>query len=115
MQIIGTLKCRNTRKCRLWFDQRGISYHFVDLDKRALSPGELNAIAQNRKWDSLMDTEGKEWKTRQLEWKNFDPKEELLECPKLLKTPILREGREVIIGYNETEWNRIAKYIKDRP
>lgn len=107
MQIIGTLKCRETKKCRLWFDQRGIGYHFVDLTKRPLSSGELKSIASKNSWEALLDKDGKVWKARQLEWKDFDAEEELNEEPLLLKTPIVREGAEAIIGYRPEEWGML--------
>jgi len=109
MQIIGTAKCRDTKKCRLWFDQRGIAYHFVDLTKRPLSSGELKSIASRNTWDAMLDKEGKVWKSRQLEWKEFDAEEELNEEPLLLKTPIVREGKAAIIGYKPEEWEMLNK------
>ncbi len=112
MQIIGTASCRNTKKCRLWFDQRGISYHFVNLSKRSLSDGELQAIAQGREWDDLIDRDSKAWKKLQLEWKAYNPMEELSEEQGLLKTPILREGRTVVVGYDVQAWEAIAQRLK---
>ena len=104
LQIIGTAKCRDTRKCRLWFDQRGISYHFVDLGKRALSPGELRAIAAGKSWDDMMDRSSKAWAKKQLEWKEFDPEEELTADSLLLRTPVVRNGVDVVIGYEPMSW-----------
>lgn len=112
MQIIGTAKCRDTKKCRLWFDQRGISYHFVDLAKRSLSSGELKAIAAKTTWDDLIDKDGKVWAKKQLAWKEFDACEELEEDSLLLKTPVVREGKDVVIGYNPDAWKKIAETIK---
>lgn len=114
MQIIGTNKCRETKKCRLWFDQRGISYHFVDLNKRPLSEGELDAVARSTGWDALLNRKGKAWKERQLEWKEFDPRTELLETPLLLTTPIVRSGKTVVIGSDTDGWSSIQDLLKER-
>jgi len=103
-QIIGTAKCRDTKKCRLYFEQRGISFHFLDLSKRALSPGELKSIAGKSSWNDMMNRDSKAWSKRQLEWKDYDPEEELNEEPLLLKTPIVRSSKKVVIGYNPGEW-----------
>ena len=108
MQIIGTVKCRDTKKCRLWFDQRGIAYHFVDLAKRPLSPGELKAVAAKATWDGLIDKDGRAWAERQLAWKEYDPEEELGDDIRLMKTPVVREGAEVVIGYDPEAWERLA-------
>ncbi len=108
LQIIGTVKCRDTKKCRLWFDQRGISYHFMDLGKRALSSGELKAIAARNSWDEMLDRNGKTWAKKQLEWKEFDPEEELTADPMLLKTPVVRDGVEAVIGYEPESWVKFS-------
>jgi len=112
MQIIGTPKCRETKKCRLWFDQRGLSYHFVDLSKRGLSPGELRSIAEKTGWNALLDRDGKVWASRQLDWKDFDAEEELLEHPLLLRTPVVREGRLVAVGPDPEAWGTIAETMR---
>lgn len=108
MQIIGTAKCRETKKCRLWFDERGIEYHFVDLAKRRMSDGELKAVAAKNGWDAMLDREGKTWKKLQLEWKDFDAEEELTENPLLLRTPVVRKGSDAIIGHDPEAWTRLA-------
>ena len=108
MQIIGTAKCRDTKKCRLWFDERGISYHFVDLNKRPLSPGELESIAAKNGWDEMLNKKSRSWEKRQLAWKDFDPREELTEDPGLLLTPVVREGRDAVLGYRPEDWARLA-------
>ena len=107
-QIIGTAKCRDTKKCRLWFEQRGVSFHFLDVGKRALSPGELKSIALKTSWDDMMNRDSKAWSKRQLEWKDFNPEEELNEEPLLLKTPIVRSNSDVVIGYKPDEWERFS-------
>ena len=109
LQIIGTAKCRDTKKCRLWFEQRGISFHFVDLGKRSLSPGELKAIAAVIPWDDMMNRESKAWKKKQLEWKEFNPEEELFEDSLLLKTPVVRDGNNIVIGYVPELWENYSQ------
>lgn len=109
MQIIGTVKCRDTKKCRLWFDQRGISYHFVNLAKKPLGKRELKAIAEKYNWDDIINKEGMAWKKRQLEWKDYDPEEELQEEPTLLLTPVVRHGKYIFIGYKPLEWETLLQ------
>jgi len=108
-QIIGSAKCKDTKKCRLWFEQRGIPFHFVDLGKRALSSGELLSIAQKTSWEQMMDRNSMAWKKRQLEWKTFSAEEELNEEPLLLKTPVVRGSNRVVIGYKPDEWEAFSR------
>jgi len=105
-QIIGTARCRETRKCKLWFQERGVAFHFVDIGKRGLSSGELKSIAQKTSWDEMLDRDGKAWTKMQLEWKEFNPEEELNGEPLLLKTPVVRSAGKVVIGYKPDEWDQ---------
>ena len=114
MQIIGTAKCRGTKRCRLWFDQRGIPYHFLDYRKKPFSLGELKAVAAVHTWENLIDRDSATWKKYQLEWKDYDPREEIIEHPDLLITPILRDGSEVILGCDTSGWRRIADKHRSR-
>ena len=41
----------------------------------------------------------------------FDIREELLENPSLMKTPVVRNGREVTVGLATAEWE---SWLKDR-
>jgi arsenate reductase (glutaredoxin) len=84
----------------MWFDERGIGYHFIDLLVKPLSPGELKSIANYTSWESMLNRDSKVWKSRQLDWKEFDPYEELLTNPLLLKTPVVRGDAAVVIGYD---------------
>lgn len=81
----------------------------MDLSKRGLSAGELNAIAARNSWDEMLDRDGKSWVKRQLEWKEFNAEEELTADAMLLKTPVVRNGYDVVIGYSPASWVRFAE------
>ena len=104
MQIIGHMKCRDTKKCFRWFSDRRIKYHFLDLAQRGLSPGEFESIARHYSWDQLINRSSKVWQEKGLEWMVFDKREKMLENPLLLLTPIVREGNKFAIGYKPEEW-----------
>ncbi len=104
IQIIGTRKCRETQRAERYFKERGRTYHFLDLSERPLSQGELRNITRMRDAMSLIDTEGKEFARRRLVYMEYDPFEEILEHPLLLKTPIVRCGTNVSVGYAPDEW-----------
>ena len=107
IQIIGTKSCQDTRKAERYFKERRIPYQFRDLKEKGLSEKELNRIAQKVDPDDLLDREGKQFKKRQMEYMVFDTKEELLEDPLLLKTPIVRNGKyEVAVGHQPDRWQQ---------
>lgn len=104
IQIIGTKKCQDTNKSIRFFKERRIQHHFVDLNERALSKGELNNISRSIGLENLIDKEGKEYRNLQLEFKVYDLEEILLEKPLLLKTPIVRNGQKSTLGYCPEVW-----------
>lgn len=104
IQIFGTKKSNDTKKAQRFFKERNIKFHFRDLAEKGLSPGELNNIARVIDIEELIDTESKQYQKRGMQFMVFDTEEELLEDPLLLKTPIVRNGKEATIGYQPDIW-----------
>jgi len=109
IQIIGTKKSRETQKAERFFKERGIKFHFRDLAQKGLTKGELNNISVKIPVSELIDREGKEFKKRNLQYILFDEKEEILNDPLLLKTPIVRNGKLVTVGYQPEVWKEWFK------
>jgi len=111
VQIFGTLKCRDTQKAIRFFKERGIQLHFVNLAEKNISKGELRNISSKIALNNLIDTNGKEFKKQQLEYKIYDIETELLNNSLLLKTPIVRFEKNVTVGYAQEEWK---EWLKNR-
>jgi arsenate reductase (glutaredoxin) len=104
IQIFGTVKCKETQKALRFFKERRIQPHFVDLNERAVSKGELENISRVFPLDELLDKEGKEYKKQNLEFMVYNLSEKLLEYPLLLKTPVTRFEKKVTLGYKPEIW-----------
>lgn len=104
IQIMGVKKCSDTRKAERFFKERGIKIHFRDLAEKEVSRGELQNIKRKYTVEELIDEAGKQFKKRNLQYMVFDPEEELLQDPLLFKTPIVRNGDSVTIGYKPETW-----------
>lgn len=112
LQVFGTRKCPDTRKAERFLKERGVDYQFVDLADKGISLGELRAVAAVVGIEALLDAEGARFKDKNLGYMDFDPEEELLKDPLLLKTPILRDGRKVAVGFDPEAWS--AKMMGDK-
>jgi Spx/MgsR family transcriptional regulator len=110
IQIIGTKNCSNTRKAERFFKERNIPFHFRDLNEKSLAKGELDNIVLAYPPDELIDREGKQFKKRNMQYIKFEVLEELMNDSLLLKTPIVRNGRNVTIGFQPDTW---SKWIKE--
>ncbi len=104
VQIIGVKSCSDTRKAERYFKERRIQFHFRDLNEKGLAKGELENIIRAIPLEELIDLEGKQFKKRNLQYMVYNIEEELLNDPLLFKTPIVRNGKEVTIGYQPSIW-----------
>ena len=107
IQIFGTKKCSDTRKAERFFKERGIKYQFVDMKEKGMSKGEFNSVAQaNGGYDAMINLEGKDKDTLALikYIADEDKLEKILENTSVIRTPIVRNGRQSTIGYQPEVW-----------
>ena len=104
VQIFGTKGCSETRKAERYFKERRIAFHFRDLNEKGIAKGELENITRVIPLEELIDREGKQFKKRNLQFLVFDLEEELLNDSLLFKTPIVRNGKDVTVGYRPEVW-----------
>jgi len=109
IQIFGTKKCSDTRKTERFFKERRILFHFRDLNEKGVSEGELENIKQAITLENLIDCNGKQFQKRNLAYMVYNIEEELLDDPLLFKTPIVRNGKFVTIGYQPDTWKEWSK------
>jgi arsenate reductase len=104
IQIFGTLKCRDTKKAQMYFRERRIPFQFVDVMRKSLSKKELDSVKQTVGIDNLIDREGRAYGEKNLKYLIHDIEEEILKDSSLLKTPVVRNGREATAGYHPDIW-----------
>lgn len=108
VQIFGVKKCADTRKAERWFKERGMKVASLDLRERGLSPGELKSVAARVTMEALIDREGPRYRDKGL--KHAAPtgariEQLLIDDPLLLRTPIVRFGKEATVGYRPEVWD----------
>ncbi len=106
IQIIGIKSCSDTRKAERYFKERRIQFHFRDLNEKGLAKGELENIIRVIPLEELIDRDGKQFKKRNLQYMVYDIEEELLNDSLLLRTPIVRNGKEVTVGFEPEIWKK---------
>ena len=106
IQIIGTKKCQATRAAIRFFRERRVPFHFVDLDQKELSAGEFESIKRAAGLEAMIDREGQEYQKQQLRYQQFDIEAVLKRNPRLLKTPIVRNGKLATAGNRPELWKQ---------
>jgi len=107
VQIFGVRKSADTRKALRFFAERRVRTHFVDLNERAASLGELNRFVQKFGLEKLVDKESKRYDElglRHARLSNERWLERLIDEPLLLRMPLVRNGGSLTVGLAEQEW-----------
>ena len=109
IQIFGTKKCNDTRKAERFFKERGIKYQFIDMKEKGMSKGELLAVAQaNGGVESMLDPNAKDKDTLTLikYLSDEDKLGKILENQLVLRTPVVRNGKQSTLGYQPDVWKK---------
>lgn len=109
LQIFGSKKCKDTAKAERFFKERRVKVHFVDLADKGISKGELQNVLKHIPLDQIIDSDSREFERLNLKYMKYDPVEEILAHPLILKTPIVRTGKKAVSGYNPEAWSELAK------
>ena len=91
-----------------FFSERRVEIQNIDLDQKTPGKREMELIIQVAGAEALIDQNGKAYRSRGLEYMEFDPVDELNEDPGLLRTPIVRVGRTIVVGEDEARWRGVA-------
>lgn len=107
IQIFGTKKCSDTRKAERYFKERRIKYQMIDLREKEMSRGEFNSVKQAVGGiDSMINENAKDKDviTLMKYLSDSDKEEKLIENQQVIKTPIVRNGRQATIGFCPDVW-----------
>lgn len=107
IQIFGKSKSFDTKKAERYFKERGIKFQSIDLLLKGMSKGEWNSVKQAvGGYENLLDQDCKDKDLLALiTYLSEDQKEDkILENPKVLRTPIVRNGRQATVGYRPDIW-----------
>lgn len=107
VQIFGTKKCFDTKKAERYFKERKIPYQLIDMKEKGMSKGEYNSVKQAvGGTDAMLDENSRNQDIltliRYIAPEDKDDK--ILENQEVLKTPIVRNGKQATIGYQPDTW-----------
>ena len=104
IQIFGKSKCFDTKKAQRYFKERGIKFQAVDLLKYGISRGELMSVKNAVGLEALLDPKAADAPLVTCLAYEQDKLEKLLDNPALLRTPIVRNGKQATVGYCPEVW-----------
>jgi len=106
VQIFGVRKSADTRAALRFFAERRVKVHFVDLNERAASPGELRRFADKFGLQALVDRDSRRFAEL---GRPVATLERLSLEPLLLRMPLVRHQHHLTIGAAEATWKEWMK------
>lgn len=108
IQIYISKKGFDLQKAQRFFKERRIQVQELDLKKHKLGERELQVLARAGGLNNLIDRDDKKVKEHPACYYDRDSMllPEILENPWLLKSPLVRCGTQVTIGYQPDVWTK---------
>lgn len=106
IQIFGAKKCFDTQKTERYFKERKIKYQYIDLHKYGLSKGEFDSVKTAVGLKDLINSNAKEYKSLNMQYLGIGSvaEEIAFKTPKLINTPVVRNGKKATVGYKPEVW-----------
>ncbi|MBR5543721.1 MAG: ArsC family transcriptional regulator [Oscillospiraceae bacterium] len=106
IQIYGSKSCFDTKKAERYFKERRIKFQAIDLPRFGLSPKEFELVKSKAGLDAMINTKAKNYSSSFIAYLADDTAkaEKLMDDPSLITTPIVRNGREITIGFCPDVW-----------
>ena len=107
IQIFGTGKSFDTKKAERYFKERRIKFQSIDLTKYGMSGGEFDSVLRAVGGvDNLIDWDVKHPDIDLMRYMDDSRTKEdkVFDNPKLMKLPVVRNGRKATVGYCPEIW-----------
>jgi len=109
IQIFGKNKCFETKKAERWFKERRIKFQSIDLIRFGMSGKEFDSVLRAIGGiDQLIDWDKKDQQVTNMKYTDDRRNKEdiVFNDPSLMKTPIVRNGKQATVGYCPEIWEK---------
>ena len=107
IQIFGKSKCFDTKKAERYFKERRIPFQSIDMIRYGMAPREFDSVLRAVGGiDNLIDWNVKHPDIDLMKYMDDAAAKEdkVYDNPKLMKTPVVRNGKQATVGYCPEIW-----------
>ena len=107
IQIFGKSKCFDTKKAERYFKERRIPFQSIDVIRYGMAPREFDSVLRAVGGvDNLIDWNVKHPDINLMKYMDDAAAKEdkVYDNPKLMKTPVVRNGKQATVGYCPEVW-----------
>ena len=107
IQIYALKRDFDVQKAERYFKERRIPFQFIDLGKKGMGLRELESVRRAVGLEAMIRLSDKDWQSHYVA--QLTDVQAALEAlhndPKLLRTPIVRNGAQATVGYQPDVWS----------
>ena len=107
IQIFGKSKCFDTKKAERYFKERRIPFQSIDVTRYGMAPREFDSVLRALGGiDNLIDWNVKHPDIDLMKYMDdaVAKEDKVYDNPKLMKTPVVRNGKQATVGYCPEVW-----------
>lgn len=104
IQIFGKNKGFDTKKAQRFFKERNIKFQFINLDEKEMSKKEFESVKRVVGIENMIDPKAKDKELLTMLKYLSNPEEKVFLNQHILKTPIVRNGKQATVGYEPNTW-----------
>lgn len=107
IQIFGKSKCFDTKKAERYFKERRIPFQSIDVTRYGMAPREFDSVVRALGGiDNLIDWNVKHPDIDLMKYMDdaVAKEDKVYDNPKLMKTPVVRNGKQATVGYCPEVW-----------
>ena len=107
IQIFGKSKCFDTKKAERFFKERRIPFQSIDVIRYGMAPREFDSVLRALGGiDNLIDWNVKHPDIDLMKYMDdaVAKEDKVYDNPKLMKTPVVRNGKQATVGYCPEVW-----------
>jgi arsenate reductase len=109
VRLYGIRNCDTVKKARAWLDAKAVDVDFHDFRSAGVSPELLASWLMQTGWETLVNRRGLTWKKlsgirRQQVVDARSAITLMLECPTVIKRPVLEAKSKLLVGFDAEEY-----------
>ena len=111
IKLYGIPNCDTMKKARKYLADHGVAYEFHDYKKLGIEESLLQDWIKQAGWETLLNRRGMMW--RKLSQEQRDSIDEpsavqlMLETPSIIKRPVLIDGKNILVGFKESDYEKL--------
>lgn len=111
LTLFGIKNCDTVRKARKWLEHHQITATFHDIREDGLHQEDLEAWCDTLGWQTLFNQRSTSFRTLSDADKTAIDRSKaislMLAHPTLIKRPVLVNGEQIIVGFNEADYHKV--------